>query len=329
MTWFRAGRRAAAFARANWVWGLAVAGLTALVLAVNPEKLGHVMGQVRVSLLLIMAPVTVAVLVLRGIGWWFALRRIGVNMPVMRAVAVVIASKPMVFLPAGDLGRVAVLDEVEPHGRGAGEVAATIAFQEIGFLLLMLVPLVPAVFLKPALLPLLLFLVLLYGGIVTVLIWEPAYERAVSLVELVPMLRRFDTDLRRIRGAFLRLLSRRTLLGVGVFDALGVALTFVLFELALHAVGVDTVGLLQATVIYAVAYVVSGLTMTPVGFGAYEGIITGFMVLQGVPPSEGAAAALLYRGFNDVLMAILGVAVLLALRRRGEPRAMPAELAAH
>lgn len=323
-----AGRRVGDFLRANWIWGLAIAGLTALVLVVNPEKLGHVMGQVRISLLLLMAPVTVGIVILRGIGWWFALRRIGVNIPVLRAVAVVIASKPMVFLPAGDLGRVAVLEEVERHGRGGGEVAATIAFQEIGFLLLMLVPLVPAVFIQPALAPLLLFLILLYGGILTVLGWEPAYERAVALVELIPFLRRFDTDLRRIRGAFLRLFSRRTLLGVGVFDALGVALTFVLFELALHAVGVDAVGLLQATVIYAVAYVVSGLTMTPVGFGAYEGIITGFMVLQGVPPSEGAAAALLYRGFNDVLMAVLGLGVLLAIRRRAEPRTVPAELAA-
>lgn len=323
-----AGGRVGQFLRSNWIWGLAVAGLTALVLAVNPEKLGHVMGQVRISLLLLMAPVTVAILVLRGIGWWFALRRIGVDIPILRAVVVVIAAKPMVFLPAGDLGRVAVLEEVEPHGRSGGEVAATIAFQEIGFLLLMLVPLVPAVFVQPALAPLLLFLIVLYGGIVTVLGWEPAYVRAVALVELIPFLRRFDADLRRIRGAFLRLFHRRTLLGVGAFDALGAALTFVLFELALHAVGVDTVGLLQATVIYGVAYVVSGLTMTPVGFGAYEGIITGFMVLQGVPPSEGAAAALLYRGFNDVLMAILGLAVLLALRRHGEPQALPAELAA-
>ena len=44
-----------------------------------------------------------------------------------------------------------------------------------------------------------------------------------------------------------------------------------------------------------------------------EGILTGFMALQGVSPSAGAAPAILYRGFNEVFMAGLGLFFLMRL----------------
>lgn len=65
--------------------------------------------------------------------------------------------------------------------------------------------------------------------------------------------------------------------------------------------GVENVGFARAASIYAVAYLMSGVT-TPVGLGAYEGILTGFMALQGVSPSSAAPAAILYRGFNEVFV---------------------------
>jgi uncharacterized membrane protein YbhN (UPF0104 family) len=310
------GRKAFAVLLGNWLWGLAIAGLAARVVAVNPVMLGQVFRQVDRRIVVLMVPTTLAIFIVRGIGWWFALRRIGIEISVARAVVILFAGKPMVFLPAGDLGRVAVLEATgATRGHNVGEVAATVAFQELGFLALLGVPLIPAVVVQPALAPLLLFLVLLLGIILAVLLWEPAYLRAVALVERIPFLRRFDRELRHIRPAFLKLFEARTILGVLISDALGVAVTFFLFELALNAVGATGVGLLQASFSYAVAYVVSGLAFTPVGLGAYEGIITGFMVLQGVPPWQGAAAALLYRGFNDVFMGLVGLAFLFSLRK--------------
>jgi uncharacterized membrane protein YbhN (UPF0104 family) len=301
--------------RENWLLLVALAGLAALVIAVNPAALGRTFQRVDVDVLLLMVPTTLGIFVVRGAGWWFTLRRIGIRISVAQAIVVVFATKPMVFLPAGDLGRVAVLESAGAQGHDAGEVASTVAFQEMIFLALMAVPLIPAAIVEPQLAPLVVFLAALLALILAVLLWEPAYSRAIALVERIALLRRFDRELRHIRPAFIRLFHPRTLAGVVVFDALGVALTFLLFELALHAVGVTYVGILQATFIYAVAYLVSGLAFTPVGLGAYEGIITGFMVLQGVAPSQGAAAALLYRGFNDVFMAILGFAFLAWVRR--------------
>jgi uncharacterized membrane protein YbhN (UPF0104 family) len=312
------GRTVVRRLRENWLWLLAAAGLTALIIAVNPGKLGSVFEHVDRAIVLLMVPVTLGIFVVRGIGWWFTLRRTGIEIGMGRAVVVVFASKPLVFLPAGDLGRVAVLEATGSQGHDAGELGATVAFQEMVFLALMAVPLIPAGVVEPRLVPVVVFLAAVLALILTLLLWEPAYLRAIALLERIPLLRRFDRELRHVRPAFLRLFEARTLAGVVVFDAIGVALTFLLFELALHAVGVTHVGVLQATFVYAVAYLLSGLTFTPVGLGAYEGIITGFMVLQGVAPSEGAAAALLYRGFNDVFMALVGLAFLAGLRRTAQ-----------
>jgi hypothetical protein len=48
------------------------------------------------------------------------------------------------------------------------------------------------------------------------------------------------------------------------------------------------------------------------------------MIANGVPVAAGAAAGLLFRGFNDILMAAVGAGVLVLIRRgrlREKPRA--------
>src|SRR5579884_4505049 len=60
---------------------------------------------------------------------------------------------------------------------------------------------------------------------------------------------------------------------------------------------------------------VAGLSMLPAGLGVYEGTLTGLLVLQGVDPASAAAAALLYRGFNDLLMGMAGLPVVMVLDR--------------
>ncbi|MGH7904838.1 MAG: lysylphosphatidylglycerol synthase domain-containing protein, partial [Candidatus Dormibacteraceae bacterium] len=124
-----------------------------------------------------------------------------------------------------------------------------------------------------------------------------------------------------------------TAAAVVVWNATAVAAAFLLFELALHAVGVTSVGFAQAAFIYALGHILAALSFLPGGIGAYEGVLTGFMALQGVPPSEGAAAALLYRGFNDIFMAGLGLGAGAMLarwtparrrRRRAAQRTKPA-----
>ena len=96
-----------------------------------------------------------------------------------------------------------------------------------------------------------------------------------------------DRELRDIRPAFVRMFELRTAIPIVLVNALAVLLAFALFELALHAVGVNNVTYAQAAYIYALGHILAAVSMLPGGVGIYEGVLTAFMVLQGVPPSQG------------------------------------------
>lgn len=63
------------------------------------------------------------------------------------------------------------------------------------------------------------------------------------------------------------------------------------------------------------AQMLAGFTMVPAGLGSYEALLTGLLAVVGVAPAAAAAAALLYRGFSDRLMAVLGLVASVGIRR--------------
>lgn len=331
--WLRGQRWARpvlAFLRRHWMLALALVSVVGLVLAVNPAKLGGVLERVQLRPLLLMVPCTVAIYVLRGFGWHVALRRTGLRISLHRTLTVMIAGQALIFLPAGDLARVKMVRDTGSAGHDAGELTGTIAFQELLYMSIMGFAVLPAIAQHPDIGGLVALLTAAQLGILVILLWERGYNFAVRTVERIRLLRRFDSELRDIRPAFLHLFTPRAGIPILVFNALAVALAFALFLLALHAVGVNNVGFAKAAFIYALGHILAGLSFLPGGVGVYEGVLTGFMALQGVPPPQGAAAALLYRGFNDVMMALFGLGAGWWLRKhwagartervRGEPR---------
>lgn len=307
--------------RRHWVLSLGVVSIIGLVVAINPVKLGGVLERVHWLPLVLMAPCTVLIYVVRGFGWHVALRRIGVDIGVHRTITVMLAGQTLIFLPAGDLARVKMVRETGSSGRDAGEITGTIAFQELLYMTLMGFAVLPAIAQHPDIGALVAVITLAQASIFAVLLWEPGYNWAVRMVERIRFLRRFDRDLRDIRPAFAHLFQPRAGIPIVALNAVAVALAFLLFELALHAVGVNNVGFAKAAFIYALGHILAALSFLPGGVGVYEGVLTAFMALQGVPPPEGAAAALLYRGFNDILMALLGLGAAWWLRRHWPRRA--------
>lgn len=295
------------FLRRHWMVAIAVLSIVVLVLAVNPGKLWGVLEHVELRPLLLMLPCTVAIYVVRAFGWHIALHRIGVNISAHRSVVVMLAGQAMVFLPAGDLARVKMVRDTGASGHDAGEITGTIAFQELLYMTLMGFAVLPAIAQHPDIGGLVAIITALQVGIFVVLLWERGYKLAVRTVERIPLLRRFDKELRDIRPAFVHLFEPRAGIPIVLLNALAVTLAFVLFLLALRAVGVTNIGFAKAAFIYALGHILAALSFLPGGVGAYEGILTAFMALQGVPPSQGAAAALLYRGFNDIFMAFVGL----------------------
>jgi uncharacterized protein (TIRG00374 family) len=299
---------------------VAALSMVGLVLAVNPVKLWGVLEGVRPLPLLLMLPCTIAIYVVRALGWHIALRHIGVPISLHRSTTVMLAGQAVVFIPAGDLARVKMVRETGADGHDAGELTGTIAFQELLYMTLMGFAVIPAIAQHPDIGAIVAAVTLAQVAIFVILLWEPGYNWAVRTVERIRLLRRFDRELRDIRPAFVRMFQPRTAIPIVLVNALAVLLAFALFELALHAVGVNNVTYAQAAYIYALGHILAAVSMLPGGVGIYEGVLTAFMVLQGVPPSQGAAAALLYRGFNDIFMAVVGLGAGWWLRRRWPDR---------
>ncbi len=301
---------------------IAVLCLVALVLAVNPTMLAGVFRRANVGLILLMLPVTIGTYLARSLAWWFTLRQVKVDVDVRHSIAVEFAGQTMVFMPTGDLARIALIKEVTATRRTSGEITATIAFQELLFMTLMGLGVLPRVASHPDIALLVIVMVLVHLLILTVLIWQPAYNVAIRLVEKVKVLRRFDAQMRSIRPAFIELLHLRVVVPVLLCNATAVFLSYLLFYMSLHAVGQTQVGFIAATFVLALSFVISGISLIPGGVGPFEGLLTVLMIANGVPVAAGAAAGLLFRGFNDILMAGVG-AVFLVLIRRGHLHERP------
>ncbi|HZU17717.1 MAG TPA: lysylphosphatidylglycerol synthase transmembrane domain-containing protein [Candidatus Dormibacteraeota bacterium] len=314
MTW-RALREVGRRLRAHWLLVLGLGALGGLVVAVDPARLVRALADADRGLLALMLPCVLAHYVFRSLAWRVGLRRIGVRVGVVRAAVLTLAAQSLVFLPGGDLWRVPVLTRMEGSRRDQGELASTVVFDDLVFWLLLTLALIPALLGTPELGMVVVGILLGEAAIVALLLWPAGYAFAVEVAGRVPAVRHLRPQLRQLGPAFRRLANPRTLAATALLDAVAALLAFGLFRLALMAVHVREVDFVEAAFVYALGHLFAGLSMLPAGLGVYEGTLTGLLVLQGVDPASAAAAALLYRGFNDLLMGMAGLPVVMVLDR--------------
>jgi len=157
-----------------------------------------------------------------------------------------------------------------------------------------------------------------FMSVFVILLWRAAYEQAIGLVERIKFLRRFDRQLHELRPAFVTLCKPRTFVRIAAFQAMAAVLSFLLFYLALRSIH-QNIGYMNSVFVLGVSYTFGAISFLPLGIGAFEGLITVIMLTLGIPAAIGAASGLIYRGFNDVLMALLGAPALLYIR--GKQRA--------
>ena len=317
--------------RRYWAELFAVASLLALIIGVNPLQLGHVFGHVDWRLALLMLPTVLALYVCRGTAWWLALRGIGEHISFARTQLIELAGQVMIVLPMGDLARVAMVRGTDRE-RGAGSITATVALQELLYMLFVSFGALPRIAKRPDVALVMIVTMLAFLSVFVILLWRPAYERAIRLVEHIPALRRFDRQLHEIRPAFVELCRPRTLAPIAFFQALAAMLSFLLFYFALRALGLNDVGYVSAVFVLGVSYTFAAISFLPMGIGAFEGLLTVILLTIGIPAAAGAASGLLYRGYNDVLMALIGAPCVLYVRAqqragtwRASPRAATAE----
>jgi uncharacterized protein (TIRG00374 family) len=308
------------FMRRHWLPAIAVLCIVGLVIGVNPSKLATAFQRTDWRIALLMIPVTIATYVLRGTAWWLTLRKIGERISLTRCLAIEFAGQVMIFLPMGDLARVAMARRAVKSPPGAGRVAGTIAFQELIYLTLVGFGVLPRVFTQPGIAILVLVMTIAHVAVFTILIWKRAYAWALRTVERIRILRRFDAQLRQLQPTFVELFKPSTLIPVLALNVVSVLLTYLLFYMAVVALGATQITFVAAAFVLGLSYILSALSFLPGGLGVFEGLLTVLMVANGIPAALGAAAGLLYRAYNDVLMALLGAIAGIAVRRPPEAK---------
>jgi uncharacterized membrane protein YbhN (UPF0104 family) len=301
--------RAGSFARAHWLALLAAASLAGLVIAVNPFRVVALFEGADRTDLLLMAPCVVAIYVFKGFGWWVTLRRIGLRIGPGRTLYVMFVGRTLIFVPTGDLIRIALLRDAGADGANAGEVAATIAFQELLYMGLVGLAVLPRIGDHPQLILLVVAMAAAHAGIFVILLWGRVYDWAVAFVQRVRVLRRFDSPLRSLHPAFTKLTTPGVVAPVLLWNSLAVISLLLLFHLSVTAVAGPHLTLAQTAFAYSLGHILGGLSFVPSGMGAMEAIVAGLMVTQGLAFDRGVAAVILFRAYNDLLGAFIGTLV--------------------
>ena len=303
--------------RENWIVAVGLVAVAALVIAVDPAKLGHDLANADGLFVVLMFPTVLALYLLHGLAWWIALRGISAPVGIRQAFSITYISQAFAFLPGGDLWRVPIIRSHHGEGLDAGRIAATVIFDDLVYFFVLTFVMVPAVVQRPILAFPLSIALLPQLTIFGILLWPRLYAFLAERVGEIPFLRRFEPQLKLLGPAFRELMTPHTLVPIVIVDAGCAALATCLFALAVTAVHATGFSLQQIAFTYASGQVLAGLTSVPAALGLYEGMMTGFMAVQGVAPAVAAAASFIYRAMNDLLMALIGLVVALLFERKG------------
>jgi len=290
----------------HWTVFLGLIALTLLLLAVNPAKVGTALGHADGRVLSLMLLCVLAIYLTRGVAWWIEIRALGVAMTLREAIRNLYVSQAMVYLPGGDMWRVPIVKE-RFEDVEAGSIVGAVVFDDLVYYLALSMLMIVAVgkfTARDALLALIFVPQLMILGI---LLWRRFYIWLSHAVTGFGFMRRLRSTVDDIGTTFRQLFRRNVLFKVGLVDVVSGALSTLLYGLALTAVHVNNVSVGQIAVTYIFGQVAAGLTVIPGALGAYEALMTGLFVLNGVPAATATAAALLYRIFNDVIMAVVGL----------------------
>jgi uncharacterized membrane protein YbhN (UPF0104 family) len=313
--------------RGHWVTIVGVAAVAGLVVAVNPGKVALALSHASPLLLVAMLPVVLFLYCIRAVTWFVVVRAAGQPVGFGQAIRITFISQMFVFLPGGDLWKVPLVRLENGDRVDTGVLTGTVVFDDLIYLFVLTFAMVPLVIGTP-LLSIPLGVALLPQLVIFAILLSPSvYGALASRVGNLRPFRRFRSELEVLGPSFRGLVRIPTTLTVIALDALAASLSISLFALALASVHGTGSDLLHVAFTYSASQVVTNLTVIPGALGAYEGMMTGAMALQGVAPAAAATGALLYRIGNDVLMALIGLAValvydrehLLAMGRTGGP----------
>lgn len=272
----------------------AVAGVAALLLAVNPASVAAAFAHFDAWTLVPVVSLMLSFYALQGLRWHLLLRAVGARGRLRDSQLLNLAGQAMTaVLPLGDLTR--ALFAGRAFGVDTGAAAATVTVQELSFTLLVALAAAPALGRLPNGV---WWVAIVAGGIaavVVVLTVAPVFRGVHRAVSVVPGLRRFAAEIATLQQVVARLLRRPDVAAGALIDLARVIVATVALLLLLRGLHVDTLGWWDVALVLAASFIGGALSLLPGGVGANEATVVGVLLLLGVSPATAAAAAILQR----------------------------------
>jgi len=288
--------------------------VVALILASSPGNLGAALSRLALPLIPAMLGLSAGFYVLQGLRWFFLLREVGARISIGDVILLNIAGQSTSMLPLGELTRAIFATEAAGDTE-FGDVVATVTVQELIFMMILVLIAVPGVLSVHRALAGLVIAVVGIAGVFCLLVVPPLFHLVHRLVERTPLLRRFTSQVERLRHDTVVLLQRPDTLVWSVISVAQAGIGITLFwvvVMGLHG----SLSWGAAAFVLAASYVAGAVSLIPGGIGAAEASVVGLLVAAGMDPATATAAALLQRLADKGFATVMGFAAYAVARRR-------------
>ena len=298
--------------------GVGLAGLAALVVVINPGKLGQALTHFDLILIPAIVACSLAYYVMQGVRWHFLLRDVGAHLPMGETVALNLAGQVTTMLPLGELTRVVLA--ARQARAPFSDVLATVTVQELIYGLLLVVVAVPGLFefqVNPAI-PVVAVVV---AGLALAVLTVPSLFHVLHATgERILGVRRLLDPLDELHAETVELLHRPDTLGWSFIGLAQVVAMTTVFWLVLSALAPGRLSWPEAASVYAVASIGGAVSLIPGGLGASEATFAGILIVAGLPPAPATAVALMQRVADQGVATAAGVIAYAFARRRYQLR---------
>ena len=299
----------------TWIaGGVGLAGVAALILVIDPSKLGSSLEHFDLVLIPAIVACSVGYYTLQGVRWQFLLRDVGVSLSWGETLSINLAGQVTTLLPLGELTRVVLA--ARQARAPFSDVLATVTVQELIYGLLLVVVAVPGLFefhVNPAI-P--IIAVVVAGLALAVLTVPSLFHLLHAMGERVLGVRRLLDPLDELHAETVELLHRPDTLGWSFIALAQVVAMSTAFWLVLSALAPGRLSWPEAASVYAVASIGGAISLIPGGLGASEATFAGVLIVAGLPPAPATAVALMQRVADQGVATVAGLVAYAYARHR-------------
>lgn len=294
---------------------IGLAGIAAVVIFLNPAKVGHALAHFQLALIAPILLLSVLVYILQGIRWHFLLADVGTSLRLRDTILINLAGQAITaIVPLGDLTRAAFASTAD--GTDFGTVAATVTVQELSYMLWLILSALPAILALGYGLAAVVPVAVGMAMIVVVLTVSPVFRKFHDLIAHIPFLNKLLPAIVELQQETSTLLHRTDALALSVLDAARVVVAVTTFWLVMQGLEPGKIGWWQAAFVLALATIGGAISLIPGGVGANEASVAALLIFLGVDAGSAGAAAIIQRGLMTGLSVVLGFSAYALINKR-------------